>query len=73
MTREPLWVILRRLPEKGGKEIEEIVEEMKERNRTEETKEIKNPPPPPRSTLSCYKYSRPCQIVSQYQLDAPVP
>ena len=30
-TRQPLWVILSRLPEKG---IEEIVEEMKERNRT---------------------------------------
>ena len=32
-TRQPLWVILCRLPEKGRKEIEEIVEEMKERNR----------------------------------------
>ena len=32
---QPLWVILRRLPEKGRKEIEEIVEEMKERNREE--------------------------------------
>ena len=35
-TRQPLWVILCRLPEKGRKEIEEIVEdivgEMKERN-----------------------------------------
>ena len=29
-TRQPLWVILCRLPEKGRKEIEEIVEEMKE-------------------------------------------
>ena len=28
MTRQPLWVILCRLPEKGRKEIEEIVEEM---------------------------------------------
>ena len=34
-TRQPLWVILCRLPEKGRKEIEEIVEEMKERNREE--------------------------------------
>ena len=33
--RQPLWVILCRLPEKGGKEIEEIVEEMKERNKEE--------------------------------------
>ena len=31
MTCQPLWVILFRLPEKGRKEIEEIVEEMKER------------------------------------------
>ena len=31
-TRQPLWVILCRLPEKGRKEKEEIVEEMKERN-----------------------------------------
>ena len=34
-TRQPLWVILWHLPEKGRKEIEEIVEEMKERNREE--------------------------------------
>ena len=34
-THQPLWVILCRLPEKGRKEIEEIVEEMKERNREE--------------------------------------
>ena len=47
-TRQPLWVILCRLPEKGRKVIEEIVEEMKERDReernrneSEETEEIK--------------------------------
>ena len=34
-TCQPLWVILCRLPEKGRKEIEETVEEMKERNREE--------------------------------------
>ena len=34
-TRQPLWVNLCRLPEKGRKEIEEIVEEMKERDREE--------------------------------------
>ena len=34
-TREPLRVILCRLPEKGRKEIEERVEEMKERDREE--------------------------------------
>ena len=32
---QPLWVILCRLPEKGRKKIEEIVEEMKERDREE--------------------------------------
>ena len=32
MTRQPLCVILCRLPEKGRKETEEIVEEMKERD-----------------------------------------
>ena len=35
MTCQPLWVILCRLPEKGRKEIEEIVKEMKERDREE--------------------------------------
>ena len=35
MTHQPLRVILCRLPEKGRKEIEEIVEEMKERDREE--------------------------------------
>ena len=39
-TRQPLWVILCRLPEKGREETEEIVEEMKERD-MEETEEIK--------------------------------
>ena len=34
-TRQPLWVILCRLPEKGRREIEEIVEEMKEKDREE--------------------------------------
>ena len=47
-TRQPSWVILCRLPEKGRKVIEEIVEEIKERDReernrneNEETEEIK--------------------------------
>ena len=35
MTRQPLWVSLCRLPEKGRKEREEIVEEIKERDREE--------------------------------------
>ena len=38
------------------------------RNESEETKEIKTSPP----TLTCYKDSRPCPTVSQYQLDALV-
>ena len=32
-TRQPLWVILCHLPEKGRNEIEDIVEEMKKRDR----------------------------------------
>ena len=38
------------------------------RNESEETEEIKHSP----STLTCYKDSRPCPSISQYQLDAPV-
>ena len=38
------------------------------RNESEETEEIKISP----STLTCYKDSRPCPAVSQYQLGAPV-
>ena len=38
------------------------------RNESEETEEIKHSP----STLTCYKDSRPCPIVSKFQLDAPV-
>ena len=34
-TRQPLWVILCRLPKKGRKEIEEIAEEIKERDSEE--------------------------------------
>ena len=37
------------------------------RNESEETEGIKAFP----STLTCYKDSRPCPNVSQYQLDAP--
>ena len=57
--------------------IEETVEEIKERDReernrneSEETEEIKIFPIYP--YLTCYKDSRPCPTVSQYQLDAPV-
>ena len=75
-ARQPLWVILCRLPEKGRKEIEEIVVKLKERNREEretgmkvkKQKKRKHSP----STLNCYKDSRPCPTVSQFQFDAPV-
>ena len=74
-TRQPLWVILCRLPERGRKETEESRRDEREgqgrkrnRNESEETEEIKHHLP----TLTCYKDSRPCQTVSQYQLDAPV-
>ena len=76
MTRQPLWVILGRLPEKGRKETEEIVLEMKERDREERGTEMKvkiqrkwkHSP----FTFICYKDSRPCPTVSQSHLDAPV-
>ena len=41
MTCQPLWVILCHLLEKGSKEIEEIVEEMKERDREGRGTEMK--------------------------------
>ena len=75
-THQPLWVILCHLPEKGRKEIEEIVEEIRERGREErgigikEKKQKKSEHSP--STLTCYKDSRPCPTVNQYQLDALV-
>ena len=63
-------------PNEREREIEEMVEEIKERDRgegrmndSEETEEIKKYSP---STLTCCKDSRPCPTVSQYQLDAPV-
>ena len=59
-TRQPLRVILCRSPEKRRREIEELVEEMKERNRGEIVTGMKvkkqkkypppRPPPPPLST-----------------------
>ena len=75
-TRQPLWVNLCHLPEKGRKATGDIVEEMKERDREErgtgmkvKTEEIKTFPP---STLTNYKDSRPCPTVSQSQLDTLV-
>ena len=43
-------------------------ERKRNRNECEETEEIKHSP----SNLICYKDSRPCPTVSQYQSDAPV-
>ena len=55
-TRQPLWVILYRLAEKGRKE---KVEEMKERDREKEEQEWKwrnrRNKNIPLSTLTCYK------------------
>ena len=54
MPRQPLWVILCCLPEKGRKEIEEIAEDKKEgyvekekEKEYGETEEIRTPPPLP--------------------------
>ena len=61
-TRQPLRVILCRLPEKGRKDIEERVEEMKERKKEEQewkwiNRRNKNIPPLPlpttRITMTC--------------------
>ena len=41
MTCQPVWVILYPLPEKGRKETEEIVEEMKEMDRKKDKLEWK--------------------------------
>ena len=41
MTPQPLWAILCRLPEKGRRELEEIVNEMKERDSGEGGKRMK--------------------------------
>ena len=72
-TRQPLWVILCRLPEKGRREIEEIVEEeTKERDRVERGKWMKVKTQKKFTTHTCCKDTRPCPTVSQYQLDALV-
>ena len=75
-ARQALWVILFCLPEKGRREIEEIVEEMKEGNRDERGTGMKVKKQKKQlyslSTFTCCKDGRPCPTVSQYQLDAPV-
>ena len=64
-------------PREMEKEIEETVEEMKERNREERTTGMKVKKQKKQkhssSTFTRYKdYSRPCLTVSKYQLDTPV-
>ena len=69
-TRQPLWVILCRLPEKGRKETEEIVREVKQRNMEErgtrmkvkKQKKQKHPP----STFT-WRIAGLGPTVSQYQ------
>ena len=65
------FVLSPREREKRYSRRDERDEQGRKRNRTEseEIEEIKIFPP---STLTCYKDSRPCPAVSQYQLDAPV-
>ena len=59
-TRQPLCVILCRLPEKGRRETEEIVEKMKERDRGERKMNESE-----ETEVTCYKNSRLCPTVSQ--------
>ena len=73
MTRQPLWVICVISQRKGEEDTEDLVEEMKEKDRDEKGTGMKvnrnktiSPP------LTCYKDSRPCLTVRQYQLDIPV-
>ena len=78
MIHQPFWVILCRLPEKGRKEIEEMIDSRgdererqgrkRTRNEREEKEEIKTVP----STLTYYKDSKPCPTLSQYHLDTDV-
>ena len=72
-TRQPLWVILCHVPEKERKEIgqiEEIVKELKERDREEKGIGMKV------KKQKKYPYQLPlillCPTVSQYQLDTQV-
>ena len=69
------WLIVGHFVSSWRKDIEEILGDEKDgqgrkgnRNESEKTEEIKHSP----STLTCYKDSRPCPTLSQYQLDATV-
>ena len=69
-ARQPVWVVLCRLLEKGVREIEEIVGEMKEKNRVERRKRMKEKKQKkkiPPSTLTVCNNCRLCPTVSQYQ------
>ena len=68
MTHQPLWVILCHLPEKVR---EEIVEEMnrEERGTGMRKRRNKNIPPLP---LPVTRKAGLAQLLSQYQLDAPM-
>ena len=79
MTCQPLWVILCCLPEKGRREIEKIVEEMKRGAGEKEENEWKwrnrrnkNIPPPPLPAEFEMQALPTCPTVSQYQLGALV-
>ena len=74
MTHQPLWVILCHLSEKRDRrdsrgDEREGQGRKRNLNESEETGELKKYS---LSTLTCYKDSKPCPTVSQYQLDAPV-
>ena len=55
-TRQSVWVILCRLPEKGGKEIEEMVEEMKKADSEERGKGMKVKEQKKKKTFPLYPY-----------------
>ena len=71
---QPLWIILCRLQEKGRKEIEDIVGEIKERDREERGTGMKGKKTNKNIPLYPYllKDSKSCPTVSQYQLDTQV-
>ena len=56
MTRQPFWVILCRLPEKGRNELEEIVKEIKERDRGERRTGMKEKKQKKIKTFTLYPY-----------------
>ena len=55
-TLQPFWVIVCHLPEKGRKEIEEIVKEMKERDKEERGTGMKGKKQKKIKTFPLYSY-----------------